>query len=487
MKQHPIDKNVRESINHEWADLEFATLQCKDKRRALRFKKVAATLADKPGVSVTQSSESWSDAKAAYRVLDAEEICDESILASHRDATLARLDDSRDDVLLVVQDTVTLNYSNLRCVKGLGPIGNNAEKTTGLFVHGQLVIGARSEEHFGLLRAKIYARESKEFKSGPAGARNRKSIEEKESHRWIEGYREAGELARRFEGQRKVVSVADREGDIYELFAECQEEKERNGQKAADLLVRSQHNRKLSEQDGRLWEHVLKKPVAKRVKVRVAEDRGMGQREATLDVRFAAVELEVPQNKSKYQGYSRRLKLWVVVLKERQAPKGQKAICWKLLTSLEVSDVEQALEVARWYCLRWQIEVMHRVLKSGCRVERRQVRNLKKLKAFIALDLVVACYLLGMSRKARSEPKASVMPWLRREEWEALYCYVHRTTKAPKTPPGIGEAVRWIAKLGGFLGRKGDGEPGAEVLWRGLHSLREITLAYIVFARKKCG
>lgn len=487
MKCHSNSNSVRESGAREWARLEFASLKCNDKRRSKRLIKVAADLVSKPGVSIAQSSGSWSDTKAAYRLFDAKELTDESILASHRDATIARLKASKDAVVLVVQDTVTLNYSNLRCVEELGPIGNNAEKTTGFFAHGQLVIGARSEEHFGLLGAKIYARDANEFKAGPAGGRNRKAIEQKESHRWVAGYRQAGELARDLGGKRRVVSVADREGDIYELFAECQEEKEKSGGAAADLLVRSQHNRKLSEKDARLWEHVLKQPVKRQVKVRVPKERGMAQREATLDVRFAQVELEVPQHKRKYQGFERSLKLWAVVMKERRPPKGKKAICWKLLTTVEVNDAKQAIEVARWYCLRWQIEVMHRVLKSGCRVERRRLRNSKKLKALIAMDLVVACYLLAMSRKARSEPEASVAPWLDEHEWKALYCYIHASSTPPGTPPALGEAVRWIARLGGFLGRKSDGEPGAEVLWRGLQSLHEIAEFYVVFAGKKCG
>lgn len=166
-------------------------------------------------------------------------------------------------------------------------------------------------------------------------------------------------------------------------------------------------------------------------------------------------------------------------------------ICWRLLSTLGMDTLAQALRLARWYAKRWQIEEYHRILKTGCRVEARQMRSLERLKPMMALDMIVACSLMGMSAAARQQPESPASDWLDAEVISALEAY-EKSKGQPSVgaaePLCIGAAVKSIARLGGHLGRKGDGPPGTQVLWQGLHQLDAITEAWRRFgSRISCG
>lgn len=157
------------------------------------------------------------------------------------------------------------------------------------------------------------------------------------------------------------------------------------------------------------------------------------------------------------------------------------------MTTEPIRGEEDARRLTELYALRWRIELLHRVFKSGCKVENRQIHDVEKLKAFIALDLVIATRLLALAWQARVSPQSSSEPWLERPEWEALCVHAAKGGPPPTLAPTTGEAVLMITRLGGFLARKGDGEPGAEVLWRGLSKLRILTQAWLAFRPETCG
>ena len=150
---------------------------------------------------------------------------------------------------------------------------------------------------------------------------------------------------------------------------------------------------------------------------------------------------------------------------------------WMLLTSVETSTAAQALERLLWYAQRWGIEVFHRILKSGCRIEDRQLGDAERLEACIAFDMVIAWRIQWMTVQGRKTPDVSCEAILCEEEWKPLYAYLYKRPP-PHKPPTLREAIRMIAKLGGFLGRKGDGEPGPMVLWRGLMRLPDLELGW---------
>ncbi len=475
-----------EPLTRAWAAREFATLDCGDARRQRRFVHVASDFIQHPGASIPEASGDWAGTKACYRLFDHEDVRDGAILAAHRDAMLGRLRDcGKNDVLLVVQDTTSLNFSGRACIEDFGPIGNvDVNKAPGLFVHGQLVV-AGDGSILGLAGAEIYARTTRR-KGQAAGARNRQPIEEKESMRWIRGWQEAQRLWKELGGKRQVLSVGDREADIYELLAACLSERVAGGD-SAGLLIRSQHDRELEGDEGRMWQDA-DLPIQARLEVELPRGKqGLKARKAVLIVRAGRVRLAVPAHKRKYFGLEESLELWAMEVREESPPEGVEGVCWRLFTTEPVTGEEDARKLVGWYALRWRIELLHRVLKSGCRVEERQVRDVEKLKAFIALDLVVATRLLALTWQGRVSPEASSGEWLARPEWEALCVHAAKGGDPPANPPELGKAVIMIARLGGFLARKGDGDPGPEVLWRGMRKLKTLTEAWLAFRPERCG
>jgi hypothetical protein len=139
------------------------------------------------------------------------------------------------------------------------------------------------------------------------------------------------------------------------------------------------------------------------------------------------------------------------------------------------------VEKLRWYALRWGIEVFHRVLKSGCQIETRRLGQADRLEACLGIDLVVAWRIYHLTKLGRETPLVPCTVYFAEHEWQALVAFVTRQPDPPKETPTLRAAVRMVAALGGFLGRKGDGEPGTETLWRGLQRLDDIAEAYQVF------
>lgn len=480
-----VTPGSKDALN--WAHNEFKALDCGDSRSTRRFRRVASDFIRNPSASVPDACGDWAGTKACYNLFDRPEVCDEAILAAHRTAMLARLQaPGCDGPLLVVQDTTALNYGTHGSKEGLGPTASHGkDNTPGLFIHGLLVLGDQGEVH-GLAGASIYAR-SPRCKDEAAGTRNRQPLAEKESQRWVSGWEQAQRLRDELGGTREVICIADREADIYELLAVCLQTRATHGS-GAGLLVRSQHDRKLQDDGGRLWQTPAALPFQAALTAELPRGKqGLAARTAMLAVRAGRVKLAVPAHKRKYLGLEDSLELWALEVTETNPPPGVEAVCWRLLTTEAVATAEDSRRLVRWYALRWQIEVLHRILKTGCRVEERQVRGADKLRAFIALDLVVAVHLLALVRQARVAPQSPCATWLDRDEWEALVVHANRGGPPPTDPPSTGEAVRLLARLGGFLGRKGDGDPGPEVLWRGFAKLKTLAEAWTVFGRGNCG
>ncbi|MFB9279240.1 IS4 family transposase, partial [Cohnella cellulosilytica] len=171
---------------------------------------------------------------------------------------------------------------------------------------------------------------------------------------------------------------------------------------------------------------------------------------------------------------SRSASLSIVYVRELNPPAGVEPIAWYLVTSLAVESLEEAVEKINWYMQRWKIERFHYILKSGCAIEKLQNRTAERLQKLILIYSLISVRILGMTYLARQLPEACCTLYLEEEEWKVLYCIAHRTSTAPPTPPTIQTAVLCLAKLGGFLGRKGDGDPGVKVLWRGLNELHTV-------------
>jgi len=202
---------------------------------------------------------------------------------------------------------------------------------------------------------------------------------------------------------------------------------------------------------------------------------GRQARLARLSVRFAQVTLEAPQGRKKLGP----LEVYAVLAREEDAPARETPLEWLLLSTLPVHTFAQAAQRLSWYSVRWAIEVFHRTLKSGCRIEDRQLENARRLENCLAIDMVVAWRILYLRHLSRVDPDAPCTLYFAQHEYEALYAVTQRGKPLPQKPITIRQATHLVAMLGGFLGRKGDGEPGAETLWRGLQRLDAICIGWL--------
>ena len=462
-----------------WVENEFRTLDLGDPRRVRRLKQIAADLHAQPGASIPRASGDWAGAKAAYRLLDNEAVDPEAVLAAHRQAALERARGQA--VVLAVQDTTSLNFSTHRNTRGLGPISNNADKTIGLLLHSTLLL-REDGQALGMLDALVLARDPAQFKAGAKGARNRQPAQQKESRKWLQSATASAQAASVLAGTL-VINIGDREADSYELFLHHRELRAQGGG-SHELLMRCQHDRQLTHDHDGLFFHLQKQPVAAHWRVEVPRRPGQKARLATLAIRFTQVRFAPPAHQVKYRGQSEEITLWAISAQEENPAPGREAICWRLLSTQPVRDAAGAITAVRRYSRRWQIELFHKILKSGCRIEERQFENAERIRRCLALDVIVAARILALSKAGREAGGAApASDWLGEAEWKALWCHIHRSATPPEQPPGTGEAVRWIARLGGFLGRKHDGEPGMIVLWRGLQRLHDIALAWQIFTQ----
>jgi hypothetical protein len=235
----------------------------------------------------------------------------------------------------------------------------------------------------------------------------------------------------------------------------------------------------------RLLGHALRATAAAgtmTVDLRRGDDRP--PRQAVLTIRFATLEIAPPSNHPRRKELP-HLRLTAILAEEEHPPPGQKPVRWWLLTTLPIATLADAMQAVRWYARRWLVERYHFVLKSGCQVEKLQLGTAQRLERALATYAVVAWRLLWLTYEARQAPDASCETVLPREQWQVLHCVVNKTDTVPATPPSLREAVRQIARLGGFLARKGDGEPGVKTIWRGLRRLEDLVVGYRLSHKKR--
>jgi hypothetical protein len=382
----------------------------------------------------------------------------DDLIAPHLEQTARRIAVYRR--VLVVQDTTGLNYGQRA---GLGLVGSGPDGAKGLWVHSSMAFSPAGQS-LGLVGAKTWQRAPQDF--GKAARRHQRSIQEKESQRWIESFERCAQLAKQTPSTQ-LINVADREGDIYELF-KCAAAHPEVG-----VLVRARHNRRTEA--GPLFEELINAcEVAGVIEVAVPRRPGKKARRAQLELRYRRVSICRPYTKQEPLG------LWVVDAREPGNHSG--ALHWRLITNLETSQVSQAQECVQMYAVRWQIEEFHRVLKSGCQTEDRQLETAEALLKVLMLDMVVAWRVLELNRLARTSPETAAAEHFNQPELEVLQA--HRGKRESKALT-LREAVRAVAQMGGFLARASDGEPGPMTLWRGLEVLTGMVRGWEL--AKSCG
>jgi hypothetical protein len=453
-----------------WAEAEFGRVDFPDARLGPRLLRLAEAFFDHPTdpISVALNGDAG-QTKAAYRFFNNPQVDLQTLLHPHYEATAGRIREH--PLVLVAQDTTSLNYDAHPASHGLGPINTRSDGAQGLKLHDTLALTPAGVP-LGLIDIQVWARDPREM--GKAKQRKERAIEEKESHRWLQSFRRTAEVQRLCPDTR-LISIADREADIYELFQEAHQTPS-----GPDLLIRANRTTQRRVDDAEahalLWDYLPAQPLAGTCELAIPSRGGRKSRVAQIEIRYAPIQLRPPKRLT-----GEALSLWAIHAIEPDPPQGGEAVEWLLLTTVPTRTLEDAFERLAWYAARWNIEVFHRTLKSGCRIEDRRLADAESLQACLALDLVVAWRVMHLAKLGRETPDVPCSVFFEEAEWQALSCYHHRTPTPPATPPSLGEAMRMVAKLGGFLGRKGDGHPGATVLWRGLDKLAFITDTYTIF------
>jgi hypothetical protein len=445
-----------------WAEEQFGQCDLNDKRRTKRLVELATNILCHPSGSLPEQMASAADLKAAYRLFACEDVSFEAIAQPHWEQTRRRAPGD----YLVLEDTTELDFGVQRQIAGMGQTGNGGG--LGFLLHSALVVAAEGEEIFGLAGQKIHYRKAK-----PKNESTKQRLaRDRESELWGQVIDRVGPPP---EGVRWV-HVMDRGADNFEVFCHCRE----NG---SQCVVRAAcKTRKVIAPGGKtlsLLKYIERLPLAGRYDLnlrargRSREHGPQVARTAELEVRCGALHVPFPDRKSSYlkQFSPEPVAMWVVHAIEVNAPKDVERVEWILLTSLPVESFEDAWRIMGYYEKRWLIEEWHKALKTGCRVECRQLKSREGLERITGLLGVVAVRLLQLKSAARltpERPARQIVPRLWIQMLIAVRKRLKHTTTAAMT---VAEFYRELAKLGGFLGRKSDGEPGWITIWRGWQKL----------------
>jgi hypothetical protein len=474
-----------------WVAEEVKDVALGDKRLNNRLAEILSQLGGHPTASIPAACGGYVETTAAYRFFDNDKVRFEDILQPHIEASCQRM--AEHPVVILAQDTTELDFTRPgEQVSGAGTLDGSAR--FGSLLH-PLMGFTPDGTPLGTVYAQTWTRpdQPEESRSKQEAEYDRKHtpIEEKESFRWLESFRQARRVAEEIP-QTQFVCVADSEADIYELIEEAQ----RDG--GPDWIIRAGQDRALEKQGEtdscqQLANHLRDRVLAgdvlftQTIKVRGRESkvqnetRGRRQpresRMAEVAVRAAQVTLRAPWRPDRKLTDTT---VNVVLVTEVDPPPHETPVEWILLTSLPIDSVEQVRAVIQYYCGRWMIEVFFRTLKSGCRVEDRRFERIDRLERCVAVYLIVTWRTLFVCRLGREFPDISCEAVFEPAEWKSVYYVVHKTPP-PKVPPKLQEMVRLIAQLGGYVNRPRPDEPGPQTVWLGLQRAHDIATCWLAF------
>jgi len=445
---------------NNWVERETVGSKINDARLKKRLQTVVQRLTDEPTESIPTASEGWAETLAAYRFLDNDKVDFSGIISGHQEATIARI--KKQAVVLAIQDTTFLNFE-----KQLDSEYGTLKRTqSNHYLLHPTVAFTPDRVNLGVLGAKFWQRPE----APVAHERTRKPIEEKESFRWLESYTLACEVQKQC-SDTTVISIADREGDIGEWFMDAEN---RPIEEKAEFIIRAKCNRRTEKSAGEysyLWDELSTCSPLGTVRFTTPRNKNSKPREVELELSAKALTFVGKQGTE-----DKSVSVYAVYGKEKGVVGKEKAIEWMLLTSLPVEDLSGAQTIIGWYRSRWEIEIYFKVLKSGCAVEELRLETDRRLLNCIAIYLIASWRIHTIAMASRTYPEESCEILFTSSEWKTIYI-MQKKKAPPKRAPSLRDATRMMAQLGGFLARKGDGEPGVKNTWRGYRRLMDYTSA----------
>jgi hypothetical protein len=440
----------------QWAQNEFGFAQLGDPRRNKRLVKIGEKLAANPGGTLPQAFPEWAELKAAYRFFDLPQARFDRILAPHVERTVQSC--RQPGEYLIIEDTTLLDYSKHPRTQGLGRIGDGQGR--GFELHSALAMRVEAwtlEQRPEATVVGLLGQRCLVPKAAPKGETRWERLERpRKSERWTKALQQAGGPP----AGCQWIYVADREADCYETIQSCREHE-------VDYVIRNCQDRRLAQPVGHVRAQVAKAPLLGRTAVEVRARGGQPARTAVVEIRSVRVDLDAPYRPG---GRPEPLRgVWIVEVKEVSPPEGvAEPLHWVLLTSLPCVTFAQAQRVVGRYSARWWIEEYHKALKTGAGVQDSQLEQGYRLEGLIAVLAVVAVRLLSAKMLARSRP----------DSFEAVESFgpeiltlLEKKVGLPKGGWTNRSLIRSVAHLGGFIGRKSDGEPGWQTIWRGWQRL----------------
>lgn len=454
-----------------WAASELKYAQLGDKRLFKRLVKMVEDFANQPNASVPQACGDWAATQGAYDFWANKQVLASDIREAHALSTIERI--KKHSLILAIQDTTELNLTHHPSTQGLGYL--DCPSSRGLKVHTTLCVSSTGIP-LGVLNQSVWFRDLKEL--GKKHLRHQKPTQDKESQKWITALTSTNAFAS-IEPDTTVVTVADQEADIYDLFNTPRPLN-------SELLIRARHNRVVNDENGANEEEIQLQESIRRSAplgykfLELKANPKRAAREVTLTLRAISVEVTPPKKRWKKDKNLKPIKMQVILAEEDNPPPDVEPVSWLLLTTLPITGLPDVLEVLIWYSYRWLIERYHYILKSGCGLEKLQLKTADRISNALATYNIVAWRLLWLTYVSRIHPEEPVDLVLEPHQWQALYCYIHVVAQPPELMPTVNQCIRWIAQLGGFLGRKGDGEPGLKTIWRGLRRLDDIAQTWLI-------
>jgi hypothetical protein len=481
-----------------WAKEEMERGVFEDERLNVRLTKLLSDLGERPQVSIPAACGGHTETAAAYRFFDNESVTAEMVLQPHFERTRQRM--AEHSVVLLVQDTTELVLTRPhQQVAGAGPLKCPSQR--GALLH-PLQTFTPDGTPLGAVWARMWTREEEPValsRKEKRRLRRTSPLEAKESFRWLEGLRTAREVAQQVP-QTMCVCIGDSEADIYELFAEPR------GAMPVHWLIRAAQDR-LVESPGsvagesslasgpfaaapHIRAAVLTSPVLfqKQISVRGRDQKikcKTGSREQPRESRTAQVEARAttvrlcPPDRAHVE--LAPVVINVVLVREIDPPADDVPVEWLLLTTLPIDNADQVRQIVQYYAVRFMIEVLFRVLKSGCRVEERRFEHIDRLLPCVAVYLIVAWRTLMVCRLGRSSPDLDCEAVFEPAEWKSVWMVVKRE-RPPATPPKLGVMIRLVAQLGGYVNHPGRHDPpGPQTVWLGLQRTRDLAWAWTTF------
>ncbi|WP_305424176.1 IS4 family transposase [Photobacterium leiognathi] len=443
-----------------WAQKQFGQADLNDPRRTQRLVALATSLAEQPGIPISKLIISPADMEGAYRFIRNDQIKAEDIAEAGFYVTAQEAFEQQ--TLLALEDTTSLSYSHHSIQDTLGH-SNQGNRHRAMFVHSTLLFAPETHTVVGLIEQQRWTRDIE--KRGQRHQHATRPYKEKESYKWEQASRHVAE--RLGEKMSEVISVCDREADLFEYLTYKHEQQQR-------FIVRSMQSRCIEEHDNRLYDYASKLLSAGSKELKIPQKGGRKSRTAHLDIKYAPVTLKSPANKKEFDNIS----LYYVGCIEQG--ESDDKLAWHLLTSEPVTNKEEALNIVSYYERRWLIEDFHKSWKSeGTQVEQLRMQSKDNLERLSVILAFIATRLLQLRFMNESKELSSSCceRVLKGKAWKLMWLKLEKK-KLPKEAPNISWAYKSIARLGGWKDTKRTGRASVKTLWQGWFRLQTILEGY---------